>query len=164
MCTSKTKIVWKQFLIIVILSPNLKSLQSSVYHLTDFEMVTKFERWGLLFKPQVFNTFTVSNQNETEEFIIQDLPQDRIEEASNFMLEYYVKDETFQMATKVPKKALMDFYRFVFEQKVSLACFKKNSGELVGLNALTVKSKDVDTNFEVNLKNIVRIKSYSLSF
>ena len=157
MCTSKIKVVWKQFLIIVVLSPNLKSLQSSVYHLTDFEMVTKFERWGLLFKPQVFQTFNVSNKDETEEFIVQDLPQDRIEEASNFMLEYYIKDETFQMATKVSKKALMDFYRFVLEQKVSLACFKKNSGELVGLNALSVKSKDVDTNFEVNLQFLVYI-------
>jgi hypothetical protein len=114
-------------------------------------MVTKFERSGILFKPQVFDSFIVSNNGTDEEIVIQDLPQERVEEAAKFMLEYYVKEETFQKATKVSPEALMDFYRFVLRKKVSLACFKKNSGELIGLNALSVKSKGVDTNFKVTL-------------
>jgi hypothetical protein len=99
----------------------------------------------------MFDSFVVSNNGSDEEFVVQDLPQDRVEEAAKFMLEYYVKDETFQKATKVSEETLTDFYRFVLRQKVSLACFKKNTGELIALNALSVKSKGVDTNFKVTL-------------
>lgn len=114
-------------------------------------MVTKFERSGIVFIPQVYHSFTIKNKDtdEVEEYFVQDLPQEKVEEASEFMIENYVKHETFLKATKVPNAALMEFYRFVFQQKVSLACFKKDTGELVGLNALSVKSKGVDTNFRV---------------
>lgn len=131
--------------------PNLNQLKSSVFRLKQIKMVTKFERSGILFNPQVYHSFKLTNKdtNEVEEYLVQDLPQEQVEEAAEFMIEHYVRHETFQKAARVPKAALMQFYRFILQQKVSLACFNKNSGDLVGLNALTVKSKGVDTNFKV---------------
>lgn len=117
-------------------------------------MVTRFERPTIGFCPQVYSTFTLRNEQsqEDEEYSIEDLPQDRIEEAAEFMIKYYTKDETFQRAIKVSEATLMAFYRFVLRQKVALACFKKQNRELVALNALSVKTKGIDTSFKVNFQ------------
>jgi hypothetical protein len=114
-------------------------------------MVTKFERSGILFKPQVYHSFTIKNKETNEvEYFVQDLPQQKVEEASEFMFKHSAKYETFKRAMDAPKEALIKFYRFILSQKVSLACFKKDSGELVGLDILSVMSKGVETNFKVN--------------
>lgn len=107
-------------------------------------MVTKFERF--FFQPKVYKTFTT---RDNEEFIIQDLPEDKFDEAVKFMIEYYAKEETFLKASKVSEKVLMDFYQFILKQKCTIACIKKDTNELVGLNVLSVKSRGLDTNFKV---------------
>lgn len=112
-------------------------------------MVSKFER--NFFVPQVYETFTSLNREtcEDEKFVIQDLPENLIEEASEFMIEYYARDETFQNAIKVSVGELKNFYRFVFQQKTAIACFTVKTRELVGINALSVKTKGIDSSFEV---------------
>lgn len=114
-------------------------------------MVTKFERPVISFAPQVYSTFSSKNveTNEDEEFYIQDLPGERFEEAAKFMVQHYTKEEPFQVAYNVPEDTLMDFYRTVFKQKVTLVCFKKGTDELVALNALSVKTKGKATIFKV---------------
>ena len=112
-------------------------------------MVTRYERPGIHFQPKVYTTFSLKNGESEEDFYIQDLPQDQLDEAAEFMIAYYQKDETFQKAIKVSEVTLKDFYVFIFKQKVALACYKKGTNELVGVNALSVKSKGVDTNFKV---------------
>lgn len=106
-------------------------------------MVTKFER--TFFRPQIYKSFTAEN----EEFIIQDLPTGRIEEAAEFMIKFYATDETFMKAAKVSESLLKEFYRFVFNENCALGCFKKESNEMVGINALSVKTKGIDTSFKV---------------
>lgn len=108
-------------------------------------MVTKFERF--FFQPQVYKTFT---SKDNEEFIIQDLPEDKFEEAAKFMIDYYSKEETFLKAIKVSEMVLKDFYLFILKQKCTIACFKKDSNELVGINALSVKTRGIDMSFMVN--------------
>jgi hypothetical protein len=117
-------------------------------------MVSKFER--IFFTPLVYQTFTIKDEenDRDEEFVIQDLPQDLYEQAATFMIEYYMKDETFQKAAQVSEDALKEFYRFVFEQKVSIVCFKKGTKEILGLNALSVKTKGVDTSFQVRISSL----------
>lgn len=114
-------------------------------------MVTRFERPAIYFAPQIYSSFSLKNKttNEDEEFYIKDMPEEKFEEAARFMVKYYTKDETFLNARKASEAALMNFYRFVFRQKVALACFKKSNDELVGINALSVKSKGIDTDFKV---------------
>lgn len=116
------------------------------------KMVTRFERPFVLFAPQVYSSFKLRNPetNEDEEFFIQDMPEDRFEEGARFMVKYYTKHETFLNAHKAPEEAFMDFYRFVFKQKIALACFKMDNNELVAINMLSVKSKGRDTSFKVS--------------
>lgn len=113
-------------------------------------MVSKFER--IFFTPLVYQTFTVRNKEsgQDEEFVIQDLPDDLHEKAAEFMIQYYMRDETFQKAIQVSEDALREFYRFVFNQKVTIVCFKKGSREILGMNALSVKTKGIDTSFQVS--------------
>lgn len=109
-------------------------------------MVTKFER--TFFRPQIYKTFT----NDDEEFIIQDLPTDRIQEAAEFMIEFYATGETFMKAIKVSESLMVEFFLFVFKENCALGCFKKESNEMVGISALSVKTKGIDTSFKVNLE------------
>lgn len=115
-------------------------------------MVSKFERF--FFRPQVYKTFTTK---DNEEFIIQDLPEDKFDEAARFMIEYYSREETFfnAMGNKVSESVLTDFYQFVFKQKCTIACIKKGTNELVGINVLSVKSRDVDTNTKVEQEHCI---------
>jgi hypothetical protein len=129
-------------------------------------MVFRYERPSIGFEPQIYTTFIVKNKetNEEEEFIIQDLPKDRVEDGARFMIEFYTKDEIFQRSFKVSEVILMNFYRFILTQKVSLVCFKKGSNKILGLNALTVKSKDVDTNFKVTILKIYFLCDLNIFF
>jgi hypothetical protein len=115
-------------------------------------MVSKFER--IFFKPLVYHSFTLKNKESDcdEEFVVQDLPTELHEQAADFMIQYYMKDETFQKAFQVSQESLKEFYRFVFDQKVSIVCLKKGSTEIVGMNALSVKTKGVDTSFQVSFR------------
>lgn len=112
-------------------------------------MVTKFER--LFFQQQVYSTFSVKN----EEFSIEDLPEEKFEDAVEFMIKNYVAEETFMKAFKVPEESLREFYRFVFKQRTTIVCFKKGSSDIIGMNALSVKAKGVDTSFKVNPQNCI---------
>lgn len=111
-------------------------------------MVTKFER--IFFDPKVYLTFTVNNEaGEAEEFIIQDLPLELIDEAVEFMIRYYARDEVFSNAIKVSESELKKYFEFVFRKKCGIACFTVKTHELVGINALSVKTKGLDLGFKV---------------
>lgn len=121
------------------------SISSTVSRERKEEMVTKFERW--FFRPQVYGKFSVKN----EEFSIEDLPANQFEDAVDFMIKYYAADETFMKAFQVPEQSLREFYRFVFKQRTTIVCFKKGCSDIVGINALSVRTKGIDTSFKVNL-------------
>lgn len=106
-------------------------------------MVTKFER--LFFRSQVYSNFTAKN----EEFRIEDLPEDKFDEAVDFMIKYYVAEETFMKAFSVNERSLRDFYLFVFKQRTAIVCFAKGSSDIIGINALSVRTKGIDTSFKV---------------
>lgn len=115
-------------------------------------MVTKFER--LFFRPTVYKNFTFNNEETgSQEYVIKDIPIERLEEATQFMIKYYFYEETFFRSIKVPEAAMADYYRFVFKQKTSIGCFNKASDEMVGINALTVRTKGFDTSFKVEFRS-----------
>lgn len=121
-----------------------------------------FERPESSKYPQVYATFQAGG----EKFHISDLTEDHWEEALTLLVKYVIPEETFCRAIKIHKKPnamkfMIDSYRRLFKEKVSLACFKAATGELVGLNILAVKtkgeSKEPVRNFESNFKNHERI-------
>lgn len=119
-------------------------------------MVTKFER--LFFRPTVYKTFTFNDdEGERQEYVIKDIPIERFEEATQFMIKYFFYEETFFRSIKVPEAAMADYYRYVFKQKTSIGCFNQATDEMVGINALTVRTKGFDTSFKVTLTSLVKL-------
>jgi hypothetical protein len=103
----------------------------------------EFERAEGAVYPQIYKTF----ESKGEEFIITDLTVDHEEEALELLLNFVVPEENFCKSIKLHKnenamKIIRESYKKHFKKQMSLACFKKVSGELVGLNILNVVSKN----------------------
>lgn len=93
--------------------------------------------------PQIYREFCVKD----EEFYIADLTEDDAEEALDLLVKYVIPEENFCKAIEIHKKpnavkVMCDGYRGLFKLKTSLACFRQDSKELVGLNILGVKMRD----------------------
>lgn len=92
--------------------------------------------------PQVYQTFTAKG----EEFYISDLTEDHTEAALDLLVRYVVPEENFCRAVRIHEKPnamkiICENYRELFGKKTSLVCCKKETGEIVGLNILGVKTK-----------------------
>lgn len=119
--------------------------------------MSKFTRPESLPLPQTFHTFKAKDRNNESlvEYRVQDLPEDYFEEALDLIVEHFLPVETFCVAKNISSnpesvKAIREFYRAVFQQRLSIACFKNDGTEkLVGLNALVVKSRDDQPNCSV---------------
>lgn len=119
--------------------------------------------------PKIWHNFKVKNinTNEVEEYRIQDLPESRTDEALDFIIQHYCKDEPicaaygmlysvrwFQLNKfkhslfadifndEVAIKDLSSMWKSVIEQKTVLVCFKNGSDEMVGINMNYVVEKD----------------------
>jgi hypothetical protein len=79
---------------------------------------------------------------------VQDLPEEYFEKAIEFIIKFYIPDETFCMCKDLPNKpkaikSYAEFFRNALKQKLSIACFKNDgSDELIGENIFIVRSKD----------------------
>jgi hypothetical protein len=110
----------------------------------------KFKRPETLSFPQVYYTFKAKNKNSDEivEYRVQDLPIEKYEEAVDFMVKYFLPDETFCASKGIPEKPravkeFRDFWDAALKEKLSIACYKNDgSDELVGANVLLVSSKE----------------------
>lgn len=103
----------------------------------------EFKRPENLKFPQIYKTFMVNDEN----FYITDLTEDHAEEALGLLVEFVIPEENFCKAVQIHKKPnamkiMCDNYRVLFAKKMSLACFKADTKELVGLNILGVKMKN----------------------
>lgn len=92
--------------------------------------------------PQIYKTFVVKD----EEFYITDLTADHSEQALDLITQYVIPEENFCKAIQIhtkpnAMKIMMESYRDLFKKQMSLVCIKKETGELVGLNILGVKTK-----------------------
>lgn len=107
----------------------------------------EFQRPEDLPFPQVYRTFIVNG----EEFYISDLCEDVSEEAWKLIAKFLIPEETFCKSKQIHKNSYaMNFmyegYLELFKKKTSLACFKKETNELVGLNVLGVKTRGIESN------------------
>src|SRR5690349_11891749 len=110
-------------------------------------------------KERVWHSFKSENENskEIEEFIVQDLPRERFEESLDFMLEHFLSDEPICKSRDVKRdenarKEICQLWMNVLEQNVVLACFKKNSSEIIGLNMVCVITRNDFINFKLDVR------------
>lgn len=101
-----------------------------------------FKRSDDLLYPQIYRTFKAKD----EEFFITDLTEDYADEALDLIVKFVIPEENFCKALKIHTKpnavkVMSGRYRELFKNRMSLACFKKDSGELVALNILGVTTR-----------------------
>ena len=109
--------------------------------------------------PIIYESFEVKSKksDENEEFYIQDLTENFFDEAVQIIVDNHAKGAVFHRAanTLIDEKGferVREMYRNVFKEKISLICMKKGSNEIVGINALTFKTKSTLLNKVVKLQ------------
>jgi hypothetical protein len=107
----------------------------------------EFKRPEFSLYPQIYSSFKAKNGDEDEEFFIQDLTEDFFDRAVDFIVENHAKGGEFHRAAKTLTgdegiKRVREHYRNVFKEKISIICLKMGTGEIAGLNALTIVTKE----------------------
>lgn len=98
--------------------------------------------------PHVYCTFTGKDKGGegTVEYRIQDIPEDRYEEALNMMLTVFLPDEPISYSVlNNPDsfQVLRNAWMKTLQSRLSIGCFRNDgSDELVGMNVLTVVGKN----------------------
>lgn len=121
--------------------------------------------------PQIYSRFKVKarDSDDVEEFRIQDLTENYFDQAVNFIVENHARGAVFHRACKTLHnesgiERVSNSYRKVFEEKISLICIKVGSEEVVGLNALHIKSRfdappdSDDPNFRILIESLQYIE------
>jgi len=85
--------------------------------------------------------------DELVEYQIRDLTQDRFEEAFDIMVNEYFKNEPLNAHVGcATAQTVIDAYRIIcqstVDEKTSVACFKSDTDEIVGVSIVTVLSRD----------------------
>jgi hypothetical protein len=112
--------------------------------------------------PIQYHKFTAKDKKTGQlvEYTIEDIPEDRYEEACRFMVEHFVPHEPKLVARNGKNDAgvLEDYfnkYMHGIKQRVSVACFKTGLNEFVGVNIMEVLGRnDSSFSFEVFELNI----------
>lgn len=98
--------------------------------------------------PQIYSRFKVKSKDgdNEEEFYIQDLTENYFDQAVDFIVENHARGAVFHNACKTLHnedgiERVRKSYRKAFEERISLICIKTGSEEIVGLNALYLKSR-----------------------
>lgn len=102
-----------------------------------------------------------------EEYFVQDLTESFFDAAVDFIVKNHAMGAIFHRAagTLVDNgiERVSEMYRNVIKRKVSLICFKKETREIAGLNALIVKTRSdipkVEARVTLNLITTL-IKNY----
>lgn len=99
--------------------------------------------------PIIYGTFSVKvkDGDEVEEFYIQDLTENFFDQAVDFIVANHARGAVFHRAAKTLAddsgiQRVREMYRNVFKEKISLICLKMDTNEVVGLNALGVKTRE----------------------
>lgn len=126
-----------------------KNYTLSVNRKTSTRRVMEFERPEGSLYPKIFNSFEAKFKDcdKVEEYFIQDLTEEYFDRAVDFIVENHAKGGVLHRASNTlsSENGLMNVrqkYRSIFEEKVSLICFKSGSQEIAGLNALCIKTKE----------------------
>ncbi|KAL3283512.1 hypothetical protein HHI36_006651 [Cryptolaemus montrouzieri] len=122
--------------------------------------------------PSVWRTFERTINGELRQFWVQDLPEDQIELALEYMQSYFFRDEPLIKAAnlledKAATSSFRKYLRTLFIQRCSLGCYTKlenGNDKLVGVNCCMKKSKEEKEPDEIrlteNVKKLFNIVEY----
>ncbi|KAL4712177.1 hypothetical protein ACJJTC_011038 [Scirpophaga incertulas] len=118
-----------------------------------------FSRHPDVLYPKVWHKFTIQRGSSSVTLRVQDLTEDLFEPAVQMLLAYFTRDEPPCRCVDINKypsavAELEKLWRKTLKDKLSLACVEdKEGGQLVGVNVLTVVSKeDKDEEFHTEDK------------
>lgn len=112
-------------------------------------MFHSFKRPENLSFPQIYHTFRAKDRDSDEivNYYVQDLPNDRVEEATDLMAKHFLPDETLCSSIglhkdqeEVEKIKLM--WQEMAKEKFSIVCFREGHDDIVAANFLTIYSKN----------------------
>ncbi|XP_055551290.1 uncharacterized protein LOC129733800 [Wyeomyia smithii] len=108
--------------------------------------------------PTVWHRFEIRNPSTgtCETYRVQDLPPDRIDDAIRHMCEYFLRDEPICASLNLAQdpigvEEITAIWRSIAKQRCIVVCYEEGREEIVGLNMLTVVSKEdppFDNKFE----------------
>lgn len=111
-------------------------------------MSEKINRPSNIPYPNVWLTFNAPDDNgDLVQYRIQDLPEDRFEDAVKHMLANFLLDESLCRARNMAndEQSVIDFTsiwrKAIFGEKLSLVCFQEGSDDIVGMNVLCIEEK-----------------------
>jgi hypothetical protein len=119
--------------------------------------MSKFTRPQSLTFPSVYYKFKAKDRYSEQlvEYQVQDLPEEYIESAIERFVHEFVPDEELCIALNLESKpdsleALRVDWRNTMSERLSLACFKCGSDELVAVNCMDIASEKSNESEEVN--------------
>jgi hypothetical protein len=102
---------------------------------------------GNLNSHQVYRTFKAKakDSNELIDYIIQDLPETRFEEALDLYVDCFLPDEAMSISKNISNqpnstKIFREIWLSFFQQRLAVGCF--TGDELVGVNCLILERKN----------------------
>lgn len=108
----------------------------------------EFKRPEFSLYPLIYSTFTVKvrGSDVEEEYYIQDLTENFFDVAVDFIVANHARGAVFHRAANTlcddsGINRVREMYRNVFKEKISLICIKRVTNEVVGLNALHIRTK-----------------------
>lgn len=113
-------------------------------------MIPKFKRPSNIPYPNVWHRFQLKDPNSGElvHYRIQDLTSNRYEDAVKHLVQYFLPDETICESRNLANdpQSVADFRDIVrsaiMNHKLTVACFREGSDEIVAVNVLFVKQRD----------------------
>lgn len=121
---------------------------------------------GLEF-PKIYNRFNIKQENnETIEYLIQDLPKERFKDALELIKLDYLPEESLCGAKEIHKdpestKFLCAIWMDIMKQNLSIVCFKNDGcDEIIAVNFLAVHSQsDPKLDIKVSKSNNLLARS-----
>lgn len=100
--------------------------------------------------PNEWSSFQAFNDDGDTmiQYRIQDLPPSRFEDAVKHMTKYFLAEEPLCQSRKLKDhpRSIYEFQDIIrsamIENKMTIACFREGSDEIVGINILFVKRQD----------------------
>lgn len=108
-----------------------------------------FTRPTTLKVPTIYHTFKARDlhSNKDIEYRVQDFPEDRYEEGVQYMVQNFFEHEVMAKTRRIKndRNAVLEisaFFRGEIAKKLSFACFKEGSDDIIGMNIMAVKHKN----------------------
>lgn len=108
--------------------------------------------------PTVWYTFQAKDADSDSlvTYRVEDLTADRYDDMIKHYRENFLDDEPFSQNKQLSKDEIalaeiLGFWRWCFDQKMTLVCYKEGSDEIVGANLLHVKTSGEKMDWKVGI-------------